>query len=133
MNQEKINMINTYIKTNISPILVEGITGQNLPNSVIIPSNCAVELLNGHYEGVDFMPPKWYEELMIKKDLNINILVIDNLTNIGADDQVKFCEILKYRKISTFELPKNCAIVITCDKVDKNKISPEIYSLVAHI
>ena len=79
------------------------------------------------------MPPKWYNDLMDKKDLKNNILVIDNITSIPISEQLKFCEILKYRKISTFELPKNCAIIITCDEVNKDKISPEIYSLVAHL
>lgn len=133
MTQEKINMINTYIKNNVAPVLVEGLKAESIPNSVILPSNCDKGLLNGHYEGVEFVAPSWYNELEKKKDSPYNILVIDDFTNISVDEQLKFCEILKYRKISTFELPTNCSIVITCDKVDKTKISPEIYALVAHI
>lgn len=133
MNQDKLNRINTYIVSNVAPILVEGISASSITNSVVIPANCGNESLNGHYEGMDFVPPKWYMELLNKKDMKHNILVIENLTSIPVEEQVKFCEILKYRKISTFELPNNCAIIITCDKVEKGKVAKEVYSLVAHI
>lgn len=134
MNQDRLNMINEYINNNVSPLLIDGITASNnIPNSVVLKANCEIELLSGHYEGIEFMPPQWYNDLMVKKDLRTNVLVIDGLTNIPINEQFKFVEILKYRKISTFELPKNCAIVITCDEVSKEKISPEIYSLVAHL
>ncbi len=133
MNQDKLNMINTYINSNVAPLLVEGITSSNIPNSVVIPANCGIDLLNGHYEGMDFVAPTWYNEILAKKDMKHNILVIDNITSIPKAEQLKFCEILKYRKISTFELPSNCSIIITCDKVSKETIAKEIYSLVAHI
>ena len=133
MNQDRVNLISTYLNTNVAPLIIEGVTPANFPDAVILPSNCETTLLNGHYEGTEFISPKWYNDLMTKKDMKNNILVIDNLTNISLEEQLKFCEILKYRKISTFELPQNCCIVITCEKIDKTKISPEIYSLVAHV
>lgn len=133
MTENKIKTINTYIQNNISPILIDGITASDISNSVVIPSDCKLSELNGHYEGIEFMPPKWYDEIMAKKDSQVNILVIDNLNNISPNEQLKFYEILKYRKISTFELPDNCTILITCEEVNKDKISKEIYSLVAHL
>lgn len=42
-------------------------------------------------------------------------------------------EILKYRQVSTFELPKNTVIVVTAKEINENTINEEIYSLVAHI
>ncbi|MEG0909587.1 MAG: hypothetical protein RSH78_04410 [Bacilli bacterium] len=133
MNQDKINMINTYIENNVGPVLIEGVTSLSFPRAVVLPSNCEIDFLNGHYEDIEFVPPIWYTELMNKQNSVHNLLVIDNITNISIEEQLKFCEILKYRKISTFGLPENCAIIITCDIVDKTKISPEIYALVAHI
>jgi hypothetical protein len=133
MENQKIEMIYAYTDSNVAPLLIEGITINNIPGSTVLPANCGIDLLNGHYEGENFLPPKWYEELMAKKDLKYNILVIDKITDISLDEQLKFVEILKYRKVSTFELPANCAIVVTCDQVNKDKISHQIYSLVAHI
>lgn len=60
-------------------------------------------------------------------------LVIDKIDTILKEEQLKFCELLEYRKISTFELPKNCVIIVTANEINKDKINEEIFSLVARI
>ena len=61
------------------------------------------------------------------------VLVIENLNEIPLEEQTKFIEILKYKKISTFELPKKCLVIVTCSDLTVNKINEEVYSLLAQI
>lgn len=129
----RLETLNSYIKTNVAPILIENIPSDVFGDSMILlPADLDMSLLNGHYEGVHFVPPTWYQELE-QKDLNQpSFLVIDGLSKISQEDQMKFMEILKYRKVGVFELPKNCVVVITSEKI-QGAIHPTIYSLVAHI
>ena len=124
----KIDMLKNYIISNTLPIMIDFIEGKYIPNSVILPANCNITELNGHYEGIEFVPPQWFNELT-----NKFILVIDNIDSISKEEQLKYIELLKYRKISTFELPKNIVIIITAKKISKETINEEVYSLVAHI
>ena len=77
------------------------------------------------------MPPKWYDNVLNIKENKV--LVIDKIDTISKEEQLKFCELLEHRKISTFELPKNCVIIITANEINKDKINEEIFSLVARI
>ena len=129
--EEKLKTLIEYIKTNVGPILVDFITEEYLPSMVKINADCSIADLNGHYEGIEFVAPKWYQELT--KDDEAKILLINNIDSINAEEQSKFVEIIKYRKVSTFELPKNTIIILTADKINKETINEEIYTLVAHI
>ena len=64
---------------------------------------------------------------------NIPSSLFTNSVVLEASIDTKFIEILKYKKISTFELPENCLIIVTCSDLTNNKINEEIYSLVAQI
>ena len=129
MNDRK-EMLIDYIKANVAPIMVDFIFGEDLDNAVVLPANIDVKELNGHYEGVDYLPPKWFDELLNSKN---KLLVIDKIDSIPKEDQMKFGEILKYRKISTFDLPKNCVIIVTANKINKDTIDEDFFSLVACI
>lgn len=131
MNELKREMLTSYIKSNIAPILVDFIDGNTIPNSIILSANTNLSNLNGHYENTNFCPPEWLNKL--KNDNNKMILVIDKIDSIPKEEQVKFVEILKYRQVSTFELPKKTVIIVTASEINKNTISEEIYSLVIHI
>ena len=129
--ESKKEILLSYIKANIAPILVDFMSGKDLPDATILSSNIDVKELNGHYEGKNFVPPKWLNEI-----LNSNtskILVIDKIDTITKEEQMKFVEILKYRKVSTFELPNNCIIIVTVNEISKDKINEEIFSLVVRI
>lgn len=130
MEKAKKDLLGAYIKSGISPILLEGVSADTFKNPVIIDSNCDISLLNGHYENEGFVGPSWYNEL-IKKDKPI--LLINEINSISKEEQYKFVEILKYKKVSTFELPKNCIIIATCNNLKDNPINEEVYSLMAHI
>lgn len=132
--EEKLNLLNTYIKNNIAPILIENIpTSVFIDDATIIPSNISITELNGQYKEEKFIIPNWYLELKNKAKLKTNILVIDNFTKISKKDQMKFYELLKYQKINTLPLPKNCTIIIPCQKEELHLINKEIYSLIVHI
>lgn len=130
MSDEKREMLMSYIKSNVAPILVDFIDGNSIPNSVVLPANCEITELNGHYENAEFKSPKWLNKL---EESASSILVIDKIDSIPKNEQTKFIEILKYRQVSTFELPKNTVIVVTAKEINENAINEEIYSLVAHI
>lgn len=129
--KDKKEMLLSYIKSNVAPILVDFISSKDLNEAVLLPANIDAKELNGHYDGVDFMPPKWLNEILSTNESKF--LVIDKIDTILKEEQLKFCELLKYRKISTFELPKNCVIIVTANEINKDKINEEIFSLVARI
>ena len=129
--ENKKEMLLSYIKANVAPILVDFISGNDINDAIVLPASIDIKELNGHYDGADFMPPKWLNEI-----LNANtskILVIDKIDGIEKEEQLKFCELLEHRKISTFELPKSCVIVLTANEINKDKINEEIFSLVARV
>jgi len=133
MNKERLDLLENYIRSGISPILIQNISSDSFKNSVIIKSNIDSSELNGHYENIEFCPPLWYKELLDKSRTNTTVLVIENINEISLEEQTKFIEILKYKKISTFELPRNCLIIATCSDLTNNKINEEVYSLLAQI
>lgn len=130
MNNKK-KLFLSYIKANIAPVLVDFISGEDLDDAIILPADINTKELNGHYDGIDFVPPKWLSELL--NTGNSRILVIDKIDSISKEEQTKFIELLKYRKISTFKLPKNVIVIVTASDINKNTINEEIFSLVAQI
>lgn len=130
MSQEKkLELLKAYMELNIAPILVKDLKSEILKkDAIIIPATIAISQLNGHYENKAFLPPKWFQEL---NKLKSPILVIDDITSLSTNEQTKFIEILKYRKVGIFDLPKNCIIIISSNT--PNLINEEIISLVAVI
>ena len=131
MMENKRELLLSYIKSNVAPILVDFLSGNDIKNAVILPANIDSKELNGHYDGVDFLPPKWMSEILGTNASKI--LIIDKIDSVSKEEQLKFCELLEHRKISTLSLPENCVILVTANEVNKNKISEEIYSLVVQI
>lgn len=129
MNQNEI--LKSYIKSNVAPILINFLNGKDIPNSILLPSNVNISELNGHYENDEFLPPNWLTQ--ITSSSKQAILVIDKIDEISKKEQLKFVELLKYRQISTFKLPESTIIIVTAKKINKSTINEEIYSLVAHI
>lgn len=113
--------------------MVQNIPSDSFSNSVVIKSNIDKSELNGHYENTDFCPPMWYKELLEKSKINYVVLIIENINEIPLEEQAKFVEILKYKKVSTFDLPKNCLVIVTCSDLTANKINENVYSLLAQI
>ena len=133
MKEDKIKILSTYIKSGISPILMEDVSTKIFDDAIIIDSNCDRAQLNGHYEGTNYVAPEWYNELVKKSKEPYSILVISQINKIPTNDQIKFGEILKYKKVSTFQLPKNCIIIVTVSNLNNNPINESVYSLLAHV
>lgn len=129
--ENRKEMLLSYVKENVAPILIDFMSFNEMDIAVVLPATIDVKDLNGHYDGENFMPPKWLDEILSTNDSRI--LIIDKIDTISKEEQLKFCELLEYRKISTFELPKNCVIIVTADEINKDKINEEIFSLVARI
>ena len=130
MKTEGKELLSKYIKSCVSPILLNKTYAGVFKNPVVIESDCSLDLLNGHYEGDKFIAPGWYNELIQRKT---PVLLINGINNIPTEQQYRFIEILKYRKVNTFELPSNCVIVATYSDLEKKPISEELYSLMAQI
>ncbi|HAB66423.1 MAG TPA: hypothetical protein DCE23_03550 [Firmicutes bacterium] len=129
--EKRQELLMSYIRANVAPILVDFISGKDVKGAVVIPANIDNKELIGHYDGIDFMPPKWLSE--VTQTNESKFLIIDKIDTISKEEQLKFCELLEHRKISTFELPKSCVIIVTANEINKDKINEEIYSLVAQI
>ena len=129
--EDRRKMLLSFIKANVAPILIDFISGKDLNGAVVVPANIDVKELYGHYDGVDFMPPKWLNEILSTNASRI--LVIDKIDSISKEEQLKFSELLKHRKISSFELPKNCRIFVTAYDLYLDKINKDIFSLVARV
>ena len=130
MNKEKLKMLKEYINVGILPILIENVSDLMFEDAIILEANCDIAELNGHYEGINFVAPSWYNELEKRQE---KILIINNINQIDKEEQTKFIEILKYRKVSTFDLDKNCIIIVTANNLKENPINQEVYSLMVHI
>lgn len=130
MTINKKEMLLSYIRVNVAPILVDFLFGKDLPYATILPANLDIKELNGHYENTEYLPPRWLNKLQQNSN---DLLVIDQIDTISKQEQLKFYELLKYRKISTFVLPSECRIIITATEINKDKINEKIYSLVAQI
>lgn len=125
--------LKVIFKNNICPILIQNIDCDAFNNYVVLDKDSDSSLFNGHYEGINFVGPKWYYELEEKSKNEYCILILKDINMLDFDSQLRFMEILKYRKISTFELPSNCRIILLCDNLEKSPLCEEIYSLVAQV
>ena len=131
MKKVDLESLKKLMLFNECPILIEDIPHGLFENAVILNNDCDVSLLNGHYDGVNFVAPDWYNILVEKCKNGCSILIINGINNSEIGDQLKFVEILKYRKISTFDLPKNCSVIVIAYDLKDKPIAEEIYSLVA--
>ena len=86
---KKLLMLNEY------PVLVEDIPNELFENSVILNNDCDISLLNGHYVGVNFVAPDWYNILTEKCKYGRTLLIINGINGLDKKEQLKFVEILK--------------------------------------
>lgn len=121
MNQGKLELLFSYIKVNVAPIIVDFISAQDIPNALIIDASNNPDL-SGHFAGTLYLPPEWFNKINEKV-----IFVIDNLDKISKEEQLKFKELLKYKKVSTFNLPEDMRVLVTVE--NKENLNEEIYSL----
>ena len=129
MNKDRALLLKEYITGNIAPILMENKYLDLIPEYAVVDASAPLEEFNGYYNDKgEFLPPKWFDEANDKI-----ILVIKDIDKINIEDQRKIIEILKYKKVSNFELNKNIIIIVTCDNMNFDLINNDIISLTIQI
>ena len=73
MTEDKKELLFSYIKANVAPILVDFVTSKDVKNAIVLPASISSNNLNGHYEETEFLPPQWLREILNSKDAKILI------------------------------------------------------------
>lgn len=120
MQNDKLLLLNDYLKIGDIPILV------NLPSTVFEESI----VLSKDDKLYDLT---WYNKLIEKCKENNTILVLDRINELDEKEQLKYVELIKYKKIGENKLPDNTIIVVLYDDLKNNRLCEEVYSLLAHI
>lgn len=134
MNKEQVDLLGEYIKAGTSVILIEEIPENVIKKgAVVLEANCSKAELMGHYENLEFIAPEWYNKLMDSSKEHTPVLIIKDINKIPEEEQRKFIELFKYRKVYVHKLPENCMIFATYSNLEERPIQEELYSFMVHI
>ena len=134
MNKEQVDLLGEYIKAGKLAVLIE-----ELPESVIekgaivINSDCSSSELMGYFDNLEYIVPEWYNKLMESRKIHTPVLIIKDINKVPEEEQRKFIELLKYKKVYVNKIPENCMIFVTYSDLKENPIEEEVYSFMAHI
>ena len=120
MQKDKLLLLNDYLKVGDIPILIN-LSPSVFDDAVILNKDDKLYDLN------------WYNTLVEKCKEDSTILLLDKINELDKKEQLKYVELLKYRKIGNNKLPDNTIIVVTYDNLENNRLCEEVYSLMAHI
>ena len=127
-------MLGEYIKAGTSAILIEEIPENAIKKgAVVLEADCSKAELMGHYENLEFKLPTWYKKLMDSSKEHTPVLIIKDINKIPEEEQRKFIELFKYRKVYVHKLPENCIIFATYSNLEERPIQEELYSFMVHI
>lgn len=134
MNKEQVDLLGEYIKAGTSAILIEEIPENAIKKgAVVLEADCSKAELMGHYENLEFIAPEWYNKLMESSKSHTPVLIIKDINKIPEEEQRKFIELFKYRKVYVHKLPENCMIFATYSNLEERPIQEELYSFMVHI
>ena len=134
MNKEQVDLLGEYIKSGTSAILIEEIPENAIKKgAVVLEADCSKAELMGHYENLEFIAPEWYKKLMDSSKEHTPVLIIKDINKIPEEEQRKFIELFKYRKVYVHKLPENCMIFATYSNLEERPIQEELYSFMVHI
>ena len=134
MNKEQVDLLGEYIKAGTSAILIEEIPENAIKKgAVVLEADCSKAELMGHYENLEFIAPEWYKKLMDSSKEHTPVLIIKDINKIPEEEQRKFIELFKYRKVYVHKLPENCMIFATYSNLEERSIQEELYSFMVHI
>lgn len=134
MNKEQVNLLGEYIKAGKSAVLIEKIPESVIEKgAVVINSDCSNSELMGYYDNLEYKIPEWYSKLNESAKEHTPVLIIKDINKIPEEEQRKFIELLKYRKVYVHKIPENCMIFVTYLDLKENPIDEELYSFMAHI
>lgn len=134
MNKEQVDLLGEYIKVGKSIILIEEIPENAIKKgAIVLESDCSKQELMGHYENLEFVAPEWYNKLVDSSKEHTPVLIIKDINKIPEEEQRKFIELFKYRKVYVNKLPENCMIFATYSELEQKPIQEELYSFMVHI
>lgn len=134
MNKEQVDLLGEYIKAGKTAILIEEIPESVIEKgAIVINSDCSNSELMGHYENLEYIAPEWYNKLMESSKTHTPVLIIKDINKIPEEEQRKFIELFKYRKVYVHKLPENCMIFATYSNLEERPIQEELYSFMVHI
>ena len=134
MNKEQVDLLGEYIKAGTSAILIEEIPENAIKKgAVVLEADCSKAELMRHYENLEFIAPEWYKKLMDSSKEHTPVLIIKDINKIPEEEQRKFIELFKYRKVYVHKLPENCMIFATYSNLEERPIQEELYSFMVHI
>ena len=134
MNKEQVDLLGEYIKAGTSAILIEEIPENAIKKgAVVLEADCSKAELMGQYENLEFIAPEWYKKLMDSSKEHTPVLIIKDINKIPEEEQRKFIELFKYRKVYVHKLPENCMIFATYSNLEERPIQEELYSFMVHI
>ena len=134
MNKEQVDLLSEYIKVGKSAVLIEEIPDSVIEKgAVVINSDCSNSELMGHYDNLEYKLPEWYNKLNESAKEHTPVLIIKDINKIPEEEQRKFIELLKYKKVYVHKIPENCMIFVTYSDLKENPIEEELYSFMAHI
>ena len=87
----------------------------------------------GYFDNLEYVAPEWYNKLMESSKIHTPVLIIKDINKVPEEEQRKFIELLKYKKVYVNKIPENCMIFVTYSDLKENPIEEEVYSFMAHI
>lgn len=134
MNKEQIELLGEYIKAGKSAVLIEELPESLIEKgAVVINSDCSNSELMGNFDNLEYKLPEWYTQLKESSKFHTPVLIIKDINKVSEEEQRKFIELLKYKKVYVNRLPENCMIFVTYSDLKENPIEEELYSFLAHI
>lgn len=134
MNKEQVDLLGEYIKAGKSAVLIEKIPDSVIKKgAIVINSDCSSSELMGYFDNLEYVAPEWYDKLLESSKIHTPVLIIKDINKVPEEEQRKFIELLKYKKVYVNKIPENCMIFVTYSDLKENPIEEEVYSFMAHI
>ena len=134
MNKEQVDLLGEYIKAGKSAVLIEEIPESVIEKgAIVINSDCSSSELMGYFDNLEYIVPEWYNKLMESSKIHTPVLIIKDINKVPEEEQRKFSELLKYKKVYVNKIPENCMNFVTYSDLKENPIEEEVYSFMAHI
>ena len=134
MNKEQVDLLGEYIKAGKSAVLIEKIPENVIEKgAIVINSDCSSSELMGYFDNLEYIVPEWYNKLIESSKIHTPVLIIKDINKVPEEEQRKFIELLKYKKVYVNKIPENCMIFVTYSNLKENPIEEEVYSFMAHI
>ena len=121
MNKEQVDLLGEYIKAGKSAVLIEKIPDSVIKKgAIVINSDCSSSELMGYFDNLEYVAPEWYDKLLESSKIHTPVLIIKDINKVPEEEQRKFIELLKYKKVYVNKIPENCMIFVTYSDLKEN-------------